>query len=187
MRYGTKEIIATIVGSALVLFVQWLEIIMIKSGILPEDTWSWVQLRVVVVALVAVFFGPISGVMCGLGGDLLVSAIFESYISYPGVISLGLYGLFIGVYCGKMHFDRKSFTPRDFLDFNAVSIASGIFCVMFFIPLAGFFIEKKNIFDSIATGAKTAAGNSVLTGIICPAVMAAVVAARNMKKKSRAL
>ena len=108
IRYGTKEIIATIVGCAVFILAQWLEIYLINEKILPEDTYSWVQFRVLGVAIVSVFFGPVSGVLCGLGGDLLVNLVFDPFISYPEVLSVGLYGLFIGLYYGKYHFDRNT-------------------------------------------------------------------------------
>lgn len=183
LRYGTKEIIATLLGAVLFMLFQWLEIYLIKAGIMPEEIYSWVQFRVVVVAVVAIFFGPVSGMLCGLGGDLLVNAVFDPFISYPEVLSLGLYGLFMGIYYGKIHFDRRHFTPADFVDFNAIQILCALFCAMFFVPLTAFFIDENSIYDTISVSARTVVGNSILTGIVCPVIMGATVAIEGRKRK----
>ncbi len=184
-RYGTKEIIATIMGSAAFVLVEWLEKYMISTMMIPADVYFWVQLRVVVVAAVAVFFGPVSGLLCGLGGDLLVNAMFDSFISYPEVLSLGSYGFLMGLYYGREHYDNRHFLPRDFVDFNAISIAMTLFFTMFFIPLTAFFMENIAIDESLVTGAKSAVGNSVLVGIICPILMAIVSAVHNAGHKTQ--
>ena len=178
LRFGAKEIIATLSGCALFVLVEWIEKTLIANSQIPGEFYFWVQLRVLVIAIAAVFFGPISGMMCGLGGDLLVNAMFESYISYPEVLVLGLYGLIMGAYYGSRHYDSRHFTPVDFMDFNAVSIVTGIFCAMFFVPLARFFIERAGIGESILMGARSVIGNSILIGIVCPVIMAIVCAVR---------
>ena len=185
IRYGTKEIIATIVGCMVFILVHWLEIYLINTKILPEDTNSWVQFRVLIVAIVSVFFGPVSGVLCGMGGDLLVKLGFDPFISYPEVLSVGLYGLFVGLYYGKYHFDRRHFTFTDFVDFNAVSVISGLICAMFFAPLADFFIDDVNIYNSIIRGGRAVVGNSILIGILCPVIIAIVVAVEAKKQKQK--
>lgn len=182
ITYGTREITATVAGIVVLVLVQWLEMNLIKAGILPKETGSWVQFYVAVVAVVAVFFGPISGTLCGLGGTILLNAASGPHISYPNVFSLGLYGLFIGLYYSLYHFKRRRFTPADFVDFNAVSVISGIICMMFFVPLVSFLVEDMSIFDTITVGAKAVIGNSILVGIICPVIMAIVAFAENRKR-----
>ena len=174
LRFGTKEILATIGGCAAVVFLQWLEMYFMRKSVLPAEAYHWVQLRVPVVAAIAVFFGPISGVLCGLGGELLVSTLFDPFLGYPEVLALGLYGFFVGLYYGKLHYDIRHFSPRDFMDFNAVSIIVGLFCSMFFIPLAKFLVDNGDIYDSIAYGAKSIVGNSVVVGIMVPILMGLV-------------
>lgn len=183
IRYGTKDIIATLAGAVAFLLLNWLELYLIEAKILPADTFSWVQLRVVAVAVVAIFFGPISGAICGLGGDLLVNAIFDPFISYPEVLSLGLYGLLVGTYYGRWHYNRRGFTPRDFVDFNAVSVMAGIVCAEFFVPLAAFFFESRDIYESLQTGAKSVVGNSILVGIVCSVLMGVVVGVRGRRMR----
>ena len=185
-RFGTKETIATLCALALFVLAEWLEIILISRGFVPAGFYEWVQPRVLVVAAAAVFFGPVAGVFCGVGGDLLINVIFEEAISYPEVMTLGIYGLFMGMYYGKMHYHPAKFGPREWVDFNAVQIFAGIFCSMFFVPMTKYFIENASIYDGVRIGGKSALGNSIMIGILLPIAMAIVgAAARRSEAKRR--
>ena len=184
-RFGTKETIATLCALALFVLVEWLEVMMIESGSISPGIYEWVQPRVLVVAAAAVFFGPVAGVFCGVGGDLLINVMFEEAISYPEVMTLGIYGLFMGMYYGKMHYDPAKFSAREWLDFNAIQIFAGIFCSMFFVPMIKFFIENANIYDSVRIGGRSAFGNSVLIGIVLPIAMAIVSAVKRRSNAKR--
>ena len=184
-RFGTKETIATLCGIALFVIAEWLEVMMISRGIIPHSVYEWVQPRVLVVAATAVFFGPVAGVFCGVGGDLLINVIFEAVISYPEVIVLGIYGLFMGLYYGKTHYDPARFGAREWVDFNAIQIFAGIFCAMFFVPLMKFFIEGANIYDYVRGGGRSAFGNSILIGLVLPIPMAIVGAVKRRNNAKR--
>ena len=171
-RYGTKEIIATLLGTALFVLAEWFERYLIGIGMIPAFTYEWVQFRVPVVTLVAILFGPFSGMICGLGADLIINSIFEPAISYPEVIVFGVYGFMMGIFHSREHGRSEQFTSRQFLDLNALQIGSGIFCSMFVLPFANFMIYDANIYDTVTIGAKSAAGNSLLTGVICSVIMA---------------
>ncbi len=170
-RYGTKETIATLIGLACFVLAEWLQMKLAGRGVIPPNVYSWVQLRVLVIAIVAVFFGPLCGVFTGLGGDLLINVIFESRISYPEVIVLGVYGLFMGLYYGRIHFNRKGFTARDFVDFNAIQIFAGLLCSLFMVPILLHFLEDVDVIKGVMIGAKSAFGNSVAVGTVVPIIM----------------
>lgn len=186
-RYGTKEIIATLAGAALFVFAEWIEGYFIANGVVSPKLYEWVQLRVLVVAIVAAFFGPVSGLFCGVGGDLLINVMYESVISYPEVIVLGLYGLLVGYYYCRMHSDPAEFCAATFVDFNVVQIAVAIFCSMFTVPMLRFLFEGANLYHSVEIGAKSTVGNSVITGIICPVIMAIVSKVKKARKKDGVL
>ena len=181
LRYGTNEVIATVGCAVLFVLGQWLEMTLIERGIIPPQVYEWVQLRVLAVAIAAVFFGPISGLLCGLGGDLMINVIFESVISYPEVIVLGLYGFLLGFYFGKMHYVKKNFTPVVFADFTVIHVLIGILCTLFVVPLAKFMLEDVTIRDGVSLGVKSLTGNSILVGTICPVIMAVVGAIKTRR------
>ena len=183
LRFGAREIIATLAGCALFVLTEWLEKYLIAQQVLPAEAYYWVQPRVLVITITAVFFGPLSGMFCGLAGDLLINTMFDPFVSYPEVIVLGFYGLVIGMYYGSIHYNSRQFTTKDFLDFNAVTVTVAIFCSMFFVPLSKFFTERSDIFNSITIGARSVVGNSILIGIVVPMIMAVVSSVKRARRR----
>ena len=165
-RYGTKEIIATILGVGIFVASIPLERLLASAGAVPALVFNWITFRVLIVAIVAVFFGPICGILVGAGGNLLVFKIFESSIVYPEVIVLGLYGFTLGWYYGKRHLDLKRVTSQTILDFNAVQIMVSILFVLFLSPLLHFLFEGEGVYDAVAASARWTAGGCVLVGIV---------------------
>lgn len=173
-KFGTKEIIATVVAVILVCAERSLEEYMVSQGISGMIFFDWVNLQVLTIMIAAVFFGPISGVMCAVGGDLLLNIIFEESINYPEIVALGLYGFFMGMYIGQVHYDRRHFEFRDFIDFNAVQIMGGIILAMFLMPMLDFLINDADLYESVIEGTKMTVGTAAAVGLICPFIMTIV-------------
>ena len=170
-RYGTKEIIATVTGVALIVCSRFLVNYLISVNAVPAQFFEWIAPRILITAVAAVFFGPITGMLCGLAGDLLIYVIFGGYIGYPEMLVLGLYGFFLGLYFGKMHYEPARYGARMFIDFNAIQIMCGIIASMLLLPLIKFLSQDTSLYDSIYEGFRSAVGNSLLVGIICPILM----------------
>ncbi|MCR5686973.1 MAG: ECF transporter S component [Lachnospiraceae bacterium] len=175
-RYGTKEIIATVCSAALFVLMRHIGSYLAVSGMLNPEVFEWIRPGVVIVTVCAVFFGPVSGMLCAVAGEFLMYVTAEPNISYPRIIAIGLYGFFVGLYFGRTHYDPEDFTPRAFMDFNAIQIMCGIFVTMIFLPLARFIAEDANIYDEITAGVKSLVGCAVTVGIICPIIMGIVCA-----------
>ena len=173
-KFGTKEIIATVVAVILVCAERSLEEYMVSQGISGMIFFDWVNLQVLTIMIAAVFFGPISGVMCAVGGDLLLNIIFEESINYPEIVALGLYGFFMGMYIGQVHYDRRHFEFRDFIDFNAVQIMGSIILAMFLMPMLDFLINDADLYESVIEGTKMTVGTAAAVGLICPFIMTIV-------------
>ncbi len=184
-RYGTKEIIATVLGVALIALAGFCEITLTQSGAVTPEVFEWVIPAIPIITIAAAFFGPVTGLFCGVGGILLQRAMFSSYIDYSEVITLGLFGFFVGMYFGKMHYDPRKFTMTTFLDFNAVQIMTGVFCAMFMLPMLRFMTTNANLYDSVVAGAKYSLGNAILVGLLCPAIMLIVSMVLGPKEKTR--
>ena len=184
-KFGTKEIIATLTGCFLMVCERYLELYLLSKGIISMQVLDWVRLRILIVALSAVFFGPISGCIAGMGGGLLISVIFEKDVSYEGLFVLGFYGFIMGLYFGKMHYDMKRVSARTIVDFNAVQILAGILCALFLVPLVEFMIRDVDLYSGVVTGAKRAAGDILTVGIICPIIMLIVSALSGSRGRSR--
>ena len=183
-KFGTKEIIATVGAVALICGERALEVYMTSQGISGMHFFDWVNFKFLAIMIAAVFFGPISGAVCAVGGDLLINIIFEESINYPEIVALGLYGFFMGMYVGQLHYDRSHFSIRDFVDFNAVQIMGGIILAMFLMPMLQFLINDVNLYDSVIEGTKKTVGTSIAVGLICPFIMMIVAVVKAPSRKS---
>ncbi len=184
-RYGTKEIIATVLGVILMVAVRYAQLASVEVGIVDARLFGWITPTVPIIVLAAVYFGPIAGLLCGVGGELLLSTVFTATVDYPDMIAMGFYGFFIGLYFGKMHFDGRTFTATKFFDFNAVQIMAGIFCAMFLLPVMRFVLERADLYKAVVSGAKITFGNTMLVGIFCSFVMLIVSIFSNAGAKAR--
>ncbi len=173
-RYGTKEIIATLAGVILMVIARYAQFLLLSGGVVSPGLFEWLIPSVPVVTLAAALFGPITGLLCGVAGNLLISALFLTYIDYPNMVAFGLYGFFVGLYFGKMHYDYKVFSGRTFFDFNVVQILAQIFCGLFFLPMVRFLFEGVSLYDEMIRGAKLVIGNILLIGLFCSFVLAMV-------------
>lgn len=187
-KFQTKEIIATIIGVAVIVIAKWAEVMLVANGTVPAWVFDWARIRVLVVAIIAVFFGPTCGLLCGVGCNMLINVIFESSIIYPEAFVLGVYGLIVGLYYGKTHYDSKHFGIKDFFVFNAVQIMATIVCALFFVPLLRFLTEGSDVFNEVSAGAKRSLGNAVIIGIVCPFIMLMVKCVRrNGREQDRSI
>lgn len=179
VKYGTAEIIASFLGVFIFVFVEWLEKSGIGTGLLGNEVYSWVQFRMVIVTLVSAMFGPIAGMVCGVGGSMLINALFEYSINYPEVIVVGLFGVAVGLFYDKFKVLEGDFHLQEFVDFCAVVVAFAIFSAVLVLPLLLFLIEGKALPLSIIVGCKSVVGNSALSCVSCGIIMAIVSALHN--------
>ena len=184
-RYGTKEIIVTLLGAGLAVLTYYAESLIFAPGSGPYGLFGYIHLRLLVVTLSGVFFGPVAGLLAGLGGELLVNVIFLPTINYPNILALGIYGFFIGLYFGKYHFDPDDLSGSTFVDLAGVMLMAGIFCEMLLLPLLGFLFFDRSLFDAVTDGAMIVIVNSVINMLICMPVIGLVHAIRRVPKRAR--
>ena len=185
IKFGITEIIASAVGVLLFVLLEWFEKQGMASGLIESAVYGWLQPRMVIVTLVAALFGPVSGLVCGVGGSLLINSMFESFISYTEVMVIGLYGYAIGRMYGKFKVYDGSFGIREFVDFGAVTLATSIFCGVIMMPMLGFLIEDASLYDTINIGVRSVIGNSIASLIICGITMKIVSMCCNVKNRRR--
>lgn len=171
IKFGTREIVAMVTGVALFAAARLLENYIFSKGILPESLAGWSGLGLLIIAASAVFFGPVCGMLCGIGGDLIIRALFGSSVRFLELFTLGLYGLLIGIFYGRLQGNRYRFGVREFVDFNVIQILVGITCGIFIVPLGRFMIDGSDLSESIVYGTQRTLGVSVMVGVILPLMM----------------
>lgn len=187
-RYGTKEIIMTLAGIAIIVLDGQMVTRFMTAGYAYSWIFDWITPGLLVVAIAAVFFGPVTGMLCGLGGPLLIGVMLHAGdINYTEVIISGIYGFILGLYFGKMHYNPARIDFKTFFDFNAIQIALGIVCKIFMAPLFLFLAEDTSLYDSVSGGVRAVVGNSIIIGIICPIIMVFVYLYLRRKEKAAKL
>ena len=174
IRFGTKEILALVLGVVLFAGIRILENYLYGQKIVPFELSSWISPGLLVIAATAVFFGPACGMLCGVGGDLIIRGLFGSSVRFLELFTLGLYGLLIGVYYGRLHYRHDSFGIRELIDFNVIQVLVGIICGIFVIPLGQFFLDGAGINEAVVNGTRRTIGASVMVGVILSPIMLAV-------------
>ena len=184
IKFGTREIVAMVTGVALFAAARLLENYIFSKGILPESLAGWSGLGLLIIATSAAFFGPVCGMLCGIGGDLIIRALFGSSVRFLELFTLGLYGLLIGIFYGRLQGNRYRFGIREFVDFNVIQILVGITCGIFIVPLGRFMIDGSDLSESIVYGTQRTLGVSVMVGVILP-VMMFIVSRKSSGRKDR--
>lgn len=187
LKYGTAEIIASFLGIFIFVFLEWLEKTGIFLGVLNNEIYNWLQIRMIILTLVAAMFGPISGVVCGVGGSMLINVLFEYSIDYSEVIVVGLYGLALGRFYDKFKVLAGRFEMQEFIDFCAVQVAASLFSGVLLMPILAFVMEDRYMSSAIIVGIKSVVGNSVTSCFICGVIMTIVsLICKKRKEKKRA-
>lgn len=169
--YGVREIIASILGAFLFTFAEWAERYLISTGIIGNAFYDWVQFGILILTLTATLYGPVAGIICGVGGGLLLNVMSLASLSFPVVVSLGLFGLIMGGFYDKFKIRAGEFGGREYFDFAALSLFAEIASTVMVMPMLAFMIYGDNLFDTITMGVKSLVGNSVVTLVICGVIL----------------
>lgn len=171
IKFGTKEIVGLVIGVVLFACIRALENYLYAQKIVPVDFYMWISPGLLVIAATAVFFGSVCGMLCGIGGGLIARAMLGSSVGFLELFVLGLYGLLIGIYYGKIQYKYDGFGLRQLIDFNVIQVLVGIICGVFVIPLGRFLLDGTGINESIVNGTKSTIGASVMVGVILSPIM----------------
>ena len=185
LRFGTKEVVAVIAATIIYVLVEAFERYLIGQGLLAEPVLDWVRIRVLMVIVVAAMFGPIVGVVCGVGGALLVNVIFYGYISYSEVVTYALSGYLVGRYYDKLGVLNGEFKGIALVDFNAIQILTHIVCSILFLPLFLFATENELLGTTIVLGVKNAIGAIIETCVLGTPIL--YIVSKSLKKSHRTI
>ena len=166
IKFESKDVIAVIFATTIYVLAEFLEQSLINRGIIFPDVHNWFRMRVLVDIIMAALFGPIVGVVSGVGGALLVNVVYFGSISYVDVLAYGFCGFFVGRYYDKLGVLRGEFQGIKILDFNVIQLLCNLFCSSIISPLLFFLLEGTNLIDSINISLQIAFGSILVTGII---------------------
>lgn len=171
VKFGTIEIIAAICGAIAFLGIDWAERSLISSGMIPEEIYSWCQFGGIAFAGVSAVFGALTGMISGVGGMMLDDVLFAGHVNYSHLIGTAVYCYLLGRYSSRFGIAEGNFNMRSVADFNVVNVFAVTIGSLMVMPMFSFLIYDVNLLEIVTTGAKSALGNAVFTGIVCSAIL----------------
>lgn len=179
IRFGTREIVAMVIGVMLFASTRLFENYADINGLVPDWVSVWIRPGMLIVAATAVFFGPVCGMLCGIGGSLVVRALFGTSVKFLELFTMGLFGFLIGLYYGKLHYRNDRFGMREFVDFNVVQTLVGIICGIFIMPLGRFMIDGAGLNEAVVNGTKSTIGTSIMICVVLSTIVFIVSAVQS--------
>jgi len=165
-RFGSKEVIAVILGTLLYVGAEWLERNLITNGIIAGEILNWVRIRIFIVSIIAAVYGPVVGMICGVGGAVLVCELFLVPDMPMEAFIYGLYGYLMGRFANRFYVLDGQFRGIAIFDFNVVQVFANTICSIMIAPLILFLVNGTNLYESIELGEMNAVGSIVLIGVI---------------------
>ncbi|MFF2093205.1 ECF-type riboflavin transporter substrate-binding protein [Paenibacillus sp. NPDC058174] len=134
----------------------------IPSG-LPDTN---IETTYALLALIAVLYGPIAGVLVGLIGHTLKDAIFYGSPWFSWVIASAVVGLIIGLASGRLKIEDGQFGGRQILKFNLFQIAANVIAWLVVAPFLDILIYAEPVNKVFAQGVVAGGSNIAAVGVI---------------------
>ena len=174
-KLSVKTIVAIGIGAAL--FFVLGRFAAIPTPI-PNVT---ISLQFPVLAIMALIFGPVAGLLIGFIGHFLIDLVAGWGVWWSWVICSGIFGLLIGLLGKKVRLDDGEFGTKGAITFNVAQVVAHLVAWAIFAPVLDILIYSEPANKVFIQGATSFAANVVTTGIVGTILCFAYVAARPKK------
>ncbi|MUT64573.1 ECF-type riboflavin transporter substrate-binding protein [Paenibacillus sp. NEAU-GSW1] len=158
--FSIKSLVAVGIGSAL--FVILGRFGSIPSGI-PDTN---IETTYALLALIAVLYGPVAGLLVGLIGHTLKDAIFYGSPWFSWVIASALVGLIIGFASGKLKIEDGQFGAPQIVKFNIYQIIANAIAWFVVAPSLDILIYAEPVNKVFIQGLVAGGANIVTVAVI---------------------
>ncbi|WP_040950834.1 ECF-type riboflavin transporter substrate-binding protein [Gorillibacterium massiliense] len=172
---SVKTIVAVGIGSAL--FVILGRFGSIPSGI-PNTN---IETTYALLALMALLYGPVAGLLIGLIGHTLKDAIFYGSPWFSWVIASAVVGLLIGLASGKIRIHDGEFGRNEIIRFNLYQIIANAIAWFVLAPTLDILIYAEPADKVYTQGLVAGAANIVTVAILGTLLLSAYARTRTKK------
>jgi len=172
---SVQSIVAIGIGSAL--FVILGRFGSIPSGI-PDTN---IETTYALLALFAVLYGPIAGVLIGLIGHTLKDAIFYGSPWFSWVIASAVVGLVIGFASNRLGVQEGEFGKRQIIQFNLFQIVANAIAWFVLAPTLDIAIYAEPVNKVYTQGLVAGAANIVTVAVLGTLLLIAYARTRTKK------
>ena len=174
-KLSVKTIVAIGIGAALFFVLG-------KFAAIPTPIPNvTISLQFPVLAIMALIFGPVAGLLIGLIGHFLIDLVAGWGVWWSWVICSGIFGLLMGLLGKKVRLDEGEFGKKGAIAFNVTQVISHLVAWAVFAPVLDILIYSEPANKVFVQGATSFAANIVTTGIVGTILCYAYVAARPKK------
>lgn len=159
-KFAIKDVVATMIGIAL--FVVLTEV-QIPLKIVPD---IFLQIRVALLAFLAVIFGPVVGGTVGFVGHALGDAIFYERVWWNWVIAEAVLGIIIGFFSYKFKNKEADFNLKAIAIFNLVQVIANVAAWIVIAPILDILIYHEAANKVFAQGAMACLANVITVGVL---------------------
>ncbi|WP_017813380.1 MULTISPECIES: ECF-type riboflavin transporter substrate-binding protein [Paenibacillus] len=157
---SVKTIVAIGIGSALF-------IILGRFGSIPTGIPNTnIETTYALLALFALLYGPIAGLLIGLIGHTLKDAIFYGQPWFSWVIASAVVGLLIGLMTRRIHIHDGEFGKGGILRFNLAQIVANIIAWIVVAPVLDILIYSEPASKVFTQGVVAAISNIVTVAVL---------------------
>lgn len=155
-----KTIVAIGIGSALF-------VILGRFGSIPSGVPNTnIETAYALLALMAILYGPVAGVLIGFIGHTLKDAIFYGSPWFSWVIASAVVGLIIGLAAGKIRIHDGEFGNKELIRFNIFQIAANAVAWFAIAPVLDILIYAEPADKVFVQGLVAGAANIVTVAVI---------------------
>lgn len=174
-KLSVKTIVAIGIGAALFFVLG-------KFAAIPTPIPNvTISLQFPVLAIMALIFGPVAGLLIGLIGHFLIDLVAGWGVWWSWVICSGIFGLLMGLLGKKVCLDEGEFGKKGAIAFNVTQVIAHLVAWAVFAPVLDILIYSEPANKVFVQGATSFAANIVTTGIVGTILCFAYVAARPKK------
>lgn len=159
-KLSIKAIVAIGMGSAVFMILG--RFASIPTGIPNTE----IQTAYAFLALMAIIYGPLTGVSIGLIGHTLKDLTAYGSPWFSWIIASGIVGLVIGVVWKKLNINEGDFNKSKVVIFNIAQIIANIVAWNFVAPTLDFVIYAEPLDKVYVQGAVASISNMITIGVL---------------------
>ena len=155
-----KTIVAIGIGAAVF-------IILGRFGSIPSGVPNTnIETAYAFLALMAVLYGPVAGLLIGLIGHTLKDSIFYGSPWFSWVIASAVVGLVIGLIAKKINVQNGEFGSKEMISFNLVQILANAIAWFVIAPVLDILIYSEPVNKVFVQGAVAGVSNIVTVAVL---------------------
>lgn len=166
-KFSIKTIVAIGIGAAVFMILG-------RFGSIPSGIPNTnIETSYAYLALMAIMYGPLAGLLIGLIGHGLKDLVFYGMPWFSWVIASGVVGVVIGLAWKKINIDDGDFSKKKIVLFNIIQVIANILAWFIVAPVLDIVIYAEPSNKVFLQGAIGGTSNMITIGILGTLVLSA--------------